>query len=1550
MASAALTPIVKWLLNKYVSKYVEEMDTRQLAINVFKGEVELNNLTLRPDALEQLHLPFIVRAGRVQNLKIVCPVMQLDSKPVRVEIDGIYLMAARKDELGMAYDAETVAAKALSKKRKQLALIDEVALARAKEEGADAVDEDDAAASAGWFEKLKHKIIDNLQLKITNVHIRYEDPRNGVAAGLSFEKIELRSTDGTWAPHFVVGLPIVHKLAILKRLCVYIDMGTGAQQPVMLGARLERMGDALIADPEVRERHAGSDARAGYEYVLQPVDCRVQIKFSKSEQLDAAQGVQARIEAEAVVTKISLTLMRKQYCAAMTIVEYASNITRHTKYLKYRPARAILDPLADGTRRVRDQGRAERRQLLGRCVRKIASANPGQHQYEYVRDAADGRGRSRQPLRMASRVGDALRAQLRATAAAHDGAEESDMMKLNSLETVEHALRYDEGAPPAPSARLWWKFALDTICHDGRERVKEAKRRAWVMAKRDEYSDRYLKTLRVTDGVLAPLSKSGASKLIDLEEDERMLMSDVMYLRSLVDVQLNEHAKRNPGMRAKLERLSDFGRAVRRANWRHDEDEEDAGGGKTRARARSRRSSSRGRRGRGSSAGAEGGGGDGGGGGLWGYLGGWFGGGDGDGSGAAAGDAKERDDAVTEEFKLTDLQKKHLYRMIDYDPDRDGEKASAARSKLPRDYKVCVVSVSVRRCLLQLFEEGTPFEARRASISRSRAGSVCVPVYRYLLHSEWGPINAKAEIRQGQSFDIDLKVARAEVCDTMPASAGRAAGGIADRLIERPPGPVEVHVVRHHSYDEGSTDSDHSAPLLAVTLKHLPLDEKADICIAVKLQPLDVLFRPSVVWRIVHFFKPPRLLDVSTLQSAALSELSGYAQRQAAAYAIVASRKSLWVDMDICAPDIRIPFDQHLISESSTSGSAAAQSPRHRRSDADDDVAGRSHRRSHAKSDADLTVDGSAELKINLGRIRVHTQLSGPSAGLVADIDAEKTQVKSKRGSLLDSETGWPAFFTDAEEAMSTRQASVVDAVAAASAASGTAEAVGADDAEPVRSWDDLSDCYTAEVSDVGLEVIDAKQRRTKILMPCSLVLRIAASAIPTSSSMATVPKIRVAASLPGMHLQISTSAYDAVMALVLEVIPDAMRTFGGGDAPTAEGLGETRGGADALIAVDTPRRMRSGTHARAPTSASYRISPRRRDGGSMRVEGVVLDQLRTEARRGSIAAIGDATSMEMFAAALEASAGGGGGGAPRVKTLSERGALVLARRLKLLVHFDAPLVDVEVVDDTSVEGVARPLLRAALLRTMCEVTQRTYDVSVDARTSGLSVANLMVPEDSSLRNILHAGESESEQRERRASAAMGGGAPPSDQNFIILSTNHTQRHSPIWQDTASEDRYGLTVELNVGRLKLNADSETAIDLLHIAGRRKMPAFQEVQAIRDEEHHPKVASEVEKAATAEQRRNVIARTAAATQGGSSRMKVRVRRAAAGLLRSVAADERTLRLITCSPSPSFISLSSFPLCAPSLASRINHSSPSTREALKWISRTMESRWSQSRSSE
>ena len=821
-------------------------------------------------------------------------------------------------------------------------------------------------------------------------------------------------------------------------------------------------------------------------------------------------------------------------------------------------------------------------------------------------------------------------------------------------------------------------------------------------------------------------------------------------------------------------------------------------------------------------------------------------------------------------------------------PERDGEKASAARSKLPRDYKICQVSVQIKRCLLQLFEEAPNGLADLAPRKpRPRFESAPRSMFRFLLHSEWGPINAALVMRQGQSFDVELTVDRATVCDTMPPTAGRAAAGIADRLVVTDESaPISLQITR--------PASDTSTHLLAITLNHMPLDEKADICIAIQLMPLEMVFRPSILWRFIAFFKPPKLLDVSTLQSAALSELSGYAQRQAAAYAVVASRKSVWVDMDICAPDIRIPFDQHEpISVSGMAGEARA---------------GR------------MRGIGTAELQINLGRIEVHTQLHG--------LDEEHVVTgrggKKRHGSLLDSDTAWPNFFTEAEEAaavspplVSSGRASLAarlpihdEAAAASLPVPGVGEKGYVDGGgEPVRSWDDLSDCYTGQVSDVGIIIVDSKKRQTTLLKPASLVLRIAVSAVPTGNASSTVPKFRVAATLPDMHLKVSTSAYDAVMALVLEVIPDAMRTFatpieavddgnaaalatprvaslelleGGssGEASTAGAIGSGVA-AGASVAKD-PR------HARSPSRGLRR--------SSSAIEGVMLDQLKMEARRGSVQDISDARTMERFAALMEARGqdgthrGAEGNdtqmSAARVKTLSERGALVLARRLKLLVHFEAPLVDIEVVDDTSSDTVVRPLLRAALLRTMLELTQRTYDMNVNARTSGLTVANLMVADDSPMRNILYAGESTEGGGEGGDDGASASAATHDSitQEFIVLSTNITQRHSPIWLETASEDRYGVTVDLSVGRLNLNADSNTAIDILLIAGRRKMPQFQDVQNVKDAESSAKrnrAASTAESVAAPpmmdisnpeyrKEARALVARTAAATP--NSRMK------------------------------------------------------------------------------
>lgn len=61
---------VAYYLNKYLGKYLYGLDAESLKISVWKGDVELRNLALRPEALQDLDLPITVKAGLLGKLTL----------------------------------------------------------------------------------------------------------------------------------------------------------------------------------------------------------------------------------------------------------------------------------------------------------------------------------------------------------------------------------------------------------------------------------------------------------------------------------------------------------------------------------------------------------------------------------------------------------------------------------------------------------------------------------------------------------------------------------------------------------------------------------------------------------------------------------------------------------------------------------------------------------------------------------------------------------------------------------------------------------------------------------------------------------------------------------------------------------------------------------------------------------------------------------------------------------------------------------------------------------------------------------------------------------------------------------------------------------------------------------------------------------------------------------------------------------------------------------------------------------------------------------------
>jgi vacuolar protein sorting-associated protein 13A/C len=78
----------------------------------------------------------------------------------------------------------------------------------------------------GYFDKLTLKVIDNLQLQVKNIHVRWES-NNTYAWGLKLDSLDAYTTNYEWLKVFIDRtdeknrLTPINKLVMLSRLCIY---------------------------------------------------------------------------------------------------------------------------------------------------------------------------------------------------------------------------------------------------------------------------------------------------------------------------------------------------------------------------------------------------------------------------------------------------------------------------------------------------------------------------------------------------------------------------------------------------------------------------------------------------------------------------------------------------------------------------------------------------------------------------------------------------------------------------------------------------------------------------------------------------------------------------------------------------------------------------------------------------------------------------------------------------------------------------------------------------------------------------------------------------------------------------------------------------------------------------------------------------------------------------------------------------------------------------------------------------------------------------------
>ena len=183
------------VLMDHLGQFVEGLSESNMKFGVWSGKIELANLQLKPGVLNHLNLPIVITHGSLKKLKLRIPWASLDSKPVRVFIDGLYIVISPLDINTQTH--EQIKKNASIDKRNKLKNAQTKILKSTTESNTNS--NPNNTTNASYIQHLIAKIIDNLEITITNIHIRYEDkltiPGVIFSAGLTLDTMALSSTE-----------------------------------------------------------------------------------------------------------------------------------------------------------------------------------------------------------------------------------------------------------------------------------------------------------------------------------------------------------------------------------------------------------------------------------------------------------------------------------------------------------------------------------------------------------------------------------------------------------------------------------------------------------------------------------------------------------------------------------------------------------------------------------------------------------------------------------------------------------------------------------------------------------------------------------------------------------------------------------------------------------------------------------------------------------------------------------------------------------------------------------------------------------------------------------------------------------------------------------------------------------------------------------------------------------------------------------------------------------------------------------------------------------
>ncbi|XP_027262379.1 vacuolar protein sorting-associated protein 13A isoform X5 [Cricetulus griseus] len=310
------------VLNRLLGDYVVNLDKSQLSLGIWKGAVALKNLQIKENALSELDVPFKVKVGHIGSLKLKIPWKYLYTQPVEAVLEEIYLLIVPSSRI--KYDPIKEEKHLMEAKQQELKRIEE-----AKQKVVDQENPPEEKQDT-FTEKLITQIIKNLQVKISNIHVRYEDDITNqgkpLSFGISLQNLSMQTADQNWIPclHDET-MKLVRKLLRLDNLFAYWNVKSEMYYLNDYDESLEALRNGIVNENIVPE---------GYDFVFRPISANAKLQMNRRSDFDFSEP---KINLAVELHTIVLELNKPQYFSLMELLESVDMMSQNLPYRKFKP-------------------------------------------------------------------------------------------------------------------------------------------------------------------------------------------------------------------------------------------------------------------------------------------------------------------------------------------------------------------------------------------------------------------------------------------------------------------------------------------------------------------------------------------------------------------------------------------------------------------------------------------------------------------------------------------------------------------------------------------------------------------------------------------------------------------------------------------------------------------------------------------------------------------------------------------------------------------------------------------------------------------------------------------------------------------------------------------------------------------------------------------------------------------------------------------------------------------------------------------------------------